>query len=365
MRLSLLNGQYLLTQLATAWGLWTGVLLTYGTWLFVTCFIVHSISGTRLSTVLRGGAQTLPLSTLKTSATGLRAQWPLGPAGPAACDWAQARCLTFSYTTAQCVCARVTSPGHSVLLHIWVSLAPPTHPLPPFCGGGLLQRRSRAILPSPHVVVHADQGDQRPQFPSDCAGYKTSTERLWKVPGKVSDQNSAQTTATAPHCVYDNVFPIMIPISKIHLSHHTYFCAILWNFQFVLSDLPINHKKNKITRKTWDRWRTQSDVLPLRSHFSGMQLRVWTDGPAQAGLMPLQDRPLCWPPRPQVTEQWVHSDHGDHPFSLSLKSCTHMHFWYTLVKSLPLSLHRFSALNHDWQHSPRQRGQHSPSMKDG
>ncbi|KAF3853760.1 hypothetical protein F7725_014448 [Dissostichus mawsoni] len=37
----------------------------------------------------------------------------------------------------------------------------------------------------------------------------------------------------------------------------------------------------------------------MRSHFTGMQLRVWTDGPAQGGMMPLQDRPLCCPPRPQ------------------------------------------------------------------
>lgn len=35
-------------------------------------------------------------------------------------------------------------------------------------------------------------------------------------------------------------------------------------------------------------------------------------------MMPLHDRPLCCPPRPQVTEQWVHSDHGDQPSPLSL-----------------------------------------------
>lgn len=66
------------------------------------------------------------------------------------------------------------SPGQSVLLHGFVSLVFPVHPLPPFDGGGLLHRRIRVMLPSPHVVVHADQGDQRPQFPSARARDKTN-----------------------------------------------------------------------------------------------------------------------------------------------------------------------------------------------
>lgn len=73
--------------------------------------------------------------------------------------------------------------GQSVLLQGCVSMALPVHPLPPFCGGGLLHRRTRVMFPSPHVVVHADQGDQRPQFPS---------ARTRQIKTKES-----QTTATA------------------------------------------------------------------------------------------------------------------------------------------------------------------------
>lgn len=82
-----------------------------------------------------------------------------------------------SSTTVQFVCASVLlySLGQSVLLQDCVSLALPGHPLPPFCGGGLLHRRTRVIFPSPHVVVHADQGDQRPQFPSARTRHETRT----------------------------------------------------------------------------------------------------------------------------------------------------------------------------------------------
>lgn len=160
-----------------SWGLWTELRFTYRTWLFVTSFIVHSISSTRLPTILRGGVQTIPLATHKTSPTRLWAQWPLSPACPASSDYTQAHHLHVSLlsTTAQSVCAfgLVYSLGQSVLLQGDVSLALPVHPLPPFCGGGLLQRRTRVILPSPHVVVQADQGDQRPQFPSARARHAT------------------------------------------------------------------------------------------------------------------------------------------------------------------------------------------------
>lgn len=77
-------------------------------------------------------------------------------------DWETAELVRF-------VCAFIPafySLGQSVLLHDCVSTVLPVQPLPPFLDGGLLQRRTRMTLPSPHVVVHADQGDQRPQFPS-------------------------------------------------------------------------------------------------------------------------------------------------------------------------------------------------------
>lgn len=39
--------------------------------------------------------------------------------------------------------------------------------------------------------------------------------------------------------------------------------------------------------------------------------------PSQLLLMRSQERPLCWMPLPQVTEQWVHVDQGDQPSSSS------------------------------------------------
>lgn len=124
------------------------------------------------------------------------------------------------------------------------------------------------------------------------------------------------------------MFPIMISISKIHSSEVPYFFS-LRNIQLISLErsCSIHHKKEiKLRRERSD---MQSDVLPLRSHFTSMQLRVWTDGPEQDGMMLLQDRPLCCPPRPQVTEQWVHSDQGDQPSSLPLYTYTHIHCWYT------------------------------------
>lgn len=72
----------------------------------------------------------------------------------------------------------VYSLGQSVLLHGWVSLALPAHPFAPLAGGGLLHRRTRVMSPSPHVVVHADQGDQSPQFPSLRTRHETCTQKL-------------------------------------------------------------------------------------------------------------------------------------------------------------------------------------------
>lgn len=62
--------------------------------------------------------------------------------------------------------------GQSVLSQGCVSMAFPVHPLPHLCGGGLLHRRMRVMLLRPHVVGHADQGDQSPQFPS-AAGHES------------------------------------------------------------------------------------------------------------------------------------------------------------------------------------------------
>ena len=146
-------------------------MFTYRTRLSVTRLVVHGVSSTRLPTMLRGRVQTLPLTTLQASTTRLGAQRPLGPARPASGNYTQTHHTnTCESRTAPpvCVCIprAVHSPGQSVLLQACVSPALPVHPLPPFCAGGLLQRRTRVMLPAPHVVVHADQGDQRPQFPS-------------------------------------------------------------------------------------------------------------------------------------------------------------------------------------------------------
>lgn len=67
----------------------TGLRFTYRTWLFVTRFIVHSVSSTRLPAVLRGRVQTLPPATRETSPTRLWAQWPFSPACPASGNYTQ------------------------------------------------------------------------------------------------------------------------------------------------------------------------------------------------------------------------------------------------------------------------------------
>lgn len=171
----------------------TRSVFTNGTWLFVACFIVHFVSSTRLPTILRGRVQTLPPTTHKTSPTRYWAWWPFAPAGPASGDYKQTHYLPVHLRCSLCgINVAVYSPGQSVLLQGCVSLTLPVHPLPLVCGGGLLQRRTLVMLPSPHVVVHADQGDQRPQFPSARATHETSAQR-WKkkyflggrTPGKV------------------------------------------------------------------------------------------------------------------------------------------------------------------------------------
>lgn len=144
-----------------------GVRFTYRTWLFVTRFIVHWISSTRLPTILWSRVQALPLATCKASPTWIWAQWPFGPGCPASSNYTQTL-LWASCATVQFIYPFVPdsySLGQGLLLQDCVSMALPMHPLPPFLGGGLLQRRTRVMLPPPHVVVHADQGDQRPQFP--------------------------------------------------------------------------------------------------------------------------------------------------------------------------------------------------------
>lgn len=170
-RLSLLVVYYVLSQLRCTYSVRfvVRVRFTYRTWLFVTDFIVHSISSTRLPAILRSRVQTLPLATYKASPTWLWTQWPFTPACPASSNYTQtlrwASCAAVQFVYA--FMPALYSLGQSVLLQGCVSMALPVHPLPPFFGGGLLQRRTRVTLPSPHVVVHADQGDHRPQFPSE------------------------------------------------------------------------------------------------------------------------------------------------------------------------------------------------------
>lgn len=98
---------------------------TYRTRLSVTCFVVHSVSSTLLSTMLRGRVQTLPLATLQTSTTRLWAQRPLGPARPASGNYTQTHhvpvsqlqsslCVHFLYcilTGAERIVASLCLPG--------------------------------------------------------------------------------------------------------------------------------------------------------------------------------------------------------------------------------------------------------------
>lgn len=155
------------------------VKFTYRTWLLVTSFIVQSVSSTRLPPVLRCRVQTLSLATWKASSTRLWARWPFSPGCPTASNYTQTYHLPVRQLNSRvqfaCAFALVYSLGHSVLLQDCASLELPKHPLPPLCGGGLLHRRTRVMSPSPHVVVHADQGDQRPQFPSARTRHETCT----------------------------------------------------------------------------------------------------------------------------------------------------------------------------------------------
>ncbi len=62
--------------------------------------------------------------------------------------------------------------GQAFLLHIWVSLASPTHSLPPYFGAGSLHRRLRVWTPPPQVRVQVSHGDQGPQLPLTKADKK-------------------------------------------------------------------------------------------------------------------------------------------------------------------------------------------------
>lgn len=107
---------------------------------------------------------------------------PLTPGCPASCDYKQTKPEDYNLLVIQPL-AKIMylySPGHTVLLHGFVSLAFPLHPLPPFDCGGLLHNRTRVTSPSPHVVVHADQGDQWPQFPSARPRHETNMYEFWK-----------------------------------------------------------------------------------------------------------------------------------------------------------------------------------------
>lgn len=55
--------------------------------------------------------------------------------------------------------------GQAFLLHIWVSLASPTHSLPPNFGAGSLHRRLRVWRPPPQVRLQVSHGDHGPQLP--------------------------------------------------------------------------------------------------------------------------------------------------------------------------------------------------------
>lgn len=59
------------------------LVLTYGTWLCVTCFIIDSISGTGFPTMCWSRVRALPLAAGQASSTGLRARGPLNPTAPA------------------------------------------------------------------------------------------------------------------------------------------------------------------------------------------------------------------------------------------------------------------------------------------
>lgn len=64
-----------------------------------------------------------------------------------------------------------------------------------------------------------------------------------------------------------------------------------------------------------DQWLQPPSCLNLLSHSWMWQVRVCTEEPSHLLLRLSQERPRCWIPLPQVTEQEVHSDHGDQPSS--------------------------------------------------
>lgn len=102
-------------------------------------------------------------------------------------------------------------------MHDLASRAAPLQPLPPLAGGGLLQRRTRVTLPSPQVVVQDDHGDQRPQLPSVRAGQTKIITNSFIFRSFCWTQKPGKDLDTERRSGPD-MFPIMIPISRIHLS---------------------------------------------------------------------------------------------------------------------------------------------------
>lgn len=66
-------------------------------------------------------------------------------------------------------------PGQKLSPHELISNAAPilSHPLPPCNGIGSEQFRKRLMAPPPHVVVHTDQADHGPKFPSTASKSKS------------------------------------------------------------------------------------------------------------------------------------------------------------------------------------------------
>ena len=64
------------------------------------------------------------------------------------------------------VILKLNQPGHSAVLHVLVSLAIPSHFLPPCAGGGLVQVLLRDCTPPPHVTLQFVHSDHSVQFPS-------------------------------------------------------------------------------------------------------------------------------------------------------------------------------------------------------
>lgn len=284
---------------------------TYRTLLFVTSFIVHSISSTRLPAILRSRVQTLPLATCKASSTWLRAQWPFSPGCPASSNYAENTTVRRLFYRAGCICVRsrfiLTRTGCVVakLCLYRAAYAPST---------ALLWWR---VVAETHPCDVASSTcdctcrPRRPEAPVPTSVDYAINKHMWILKCSGCTETFNCFTLCAFTELY-NMFQIMIPISKMCLSEVPYFCESLYS----LGPTALNQSQK--TNEIKNRSAVQSDALPLRSHFITEQLRVWTDGPTHGGMMPLQDRPLCCPPRPQVMEQWVHSDQGDQPSSFSV-----------------------------------------------